>query len=417
MSAVHNYPIYATVEIMESFVDNMMQNLTKNYQRRETRQNSKINSISNDLQNAKKETNEKLNSMRKSYDKKLKKQTDDFTGKLKDFRKELKNDITIVQNSVITIDNQLKQKSKTDSDIAQKWIGIIEDQIQFIKGNYNWEIFEKSAVERLERDLNNAKTNYSNKQFEAAISSSQTIFSTSEQVEEEIILKTIEWENLFAIAGGKADTLGDFIDNNKEYRFEAKDMNGNDAYDDIDTDYWSQGEMSKNENKKDSILKKLDKEKNNLSIEDLSEIIKKLNTLTKKTVEDVKTAVVNFRISIDKQDVQEVIADKLGKLGYQIIDNVWEDDDERNKNVLIVENSEGERILITLDKHKNQDAIDFHWETNIKDKRTREERVKALTKTINEEINQKEVDLNSLNAEAGDRPVEENQLQAKRFQN
>ncbi len=421
MSAIHNYPVYATENQMRNYVNSERQRLEKNFKKRECKMEKRFDSslsshkraVNNELKKARQETNEKFTRMQKNYDAKLQSQADDFTNKLSNFRNELKEDIKIVTNSVNDINNRLKSKYDNDKAIANQWLEILSGQINFIKDNYNWELFAKTAVNKLERDYNNAKSNFSNNQFEASIASSQTTFSKSEDVEEDIMLKTIEWENLYSIAEGKIDIVKKYLQDNKEYRFEGQDADGNDAYDDIDVDYWVNGEFS-------NIAKKIKEEDENLktnrdklSIEDLSSLISRVNAKTTQSLECVKDAVVNFRINIDKQDVQEVIAGKLEKLGFHIIDNFWEKDDERAKNILILENASAERIMISLDKTED-DNIDLKWETNIKNKATREERVKELTKTINQELSQN-IDLEKLNAPVDDVPVPEELLTREKF--
>lgn len=421
MSAIHNYPIYTTENQMQDYINNAKKKMEKKFKKSEYKMEKRFNSklisnmksMNNELQKSKNETNKKFTKMQERYDAKLKSQADDFTGKLTNFRSELKNDIKIVTNSVNDINSRLKSKYDNDKTLANQWLEMLKEQINFIKEHYNWELFAKTEVGKLERDYKNAQTNYRNNQFEATIATCQGIFSKSEEVEEDIMLKTLEWENLYSIAEGKLKVLQEYLKNNKIYRFEGQNENGIAAYDDIDVDYWGNGEFANIVSKVKKEEENLNDNINKLTIENLASIIKSINTKTTQSLESVKDAVVNFRLNIDKQDVQEVVADKLEKLGFHIIENFWENDDDRKKNVLILENASNEKIMISLDKTE-EDDLDLKWETNIKNKNTREERVKELTKTINKELNQ-DVDLNQLKAPVNDQPVAENLLTRKRF--
>ena len=108
----------------------------------------------------------------------------------------------------------------------------------------------------------------------------------------------------------------------------------------------------------------------------MEEFIKKLNETHNK-------AEIRFINNIRKMDLQESIADKLSDRGFEVKDNIYQNNDERNNNILLMENERGEKILINIGEDNEKLKMEVNF--NTLDKLTHNQRFKNILQAIGTE--------------------------------
>ncbi len=385
------------------------------------KQDSKVKQIRNEYENKLNRQNEKFENELKhvniEFDAKVRKQNSDFKNMLSEQRKDLeqiiKKESSELNNKIDILADKINRKKQSEKEKAAEWLENLARYMENLK-EYDCNKFCPEKYKRLENQQKIANNDFRDEVFQSTISIAQDGCLEAAQLLENVKLLTAEWEFVYSKTMSGLEVLQEFIKTSEKYELEMESTgSGKKEFTKIDIEYWSGGELKKIKNeikKRADILKDASKLtlKNIISINDeISEIKIKVNDLFEKSIS-------NYMNHIIRQEIQEVIAEKLEKSGFFVTSNFWEEEDERKQNILILKNAEKEQIFVGLEYDNKAEKIQFHWKTDMKNKHDREERAKAIIDSINDElgfaISEKEV-----KAKREDKPADAEHFDEKKY--
>lgn len=327
--------------------------------------------------------------------------------------KKIKEENQKIQNQITKIENNLNQKELAKEEKAIQWISYFTETVEKIKNDADYKKFVESDFDKLEYRLNLAKNNIQNKNYEAGIVASQEGLIESIEVLNKLNYLKSEWAEIFKNVKESFNFLKDFLNKHKKYEVEMTTDEGIKEKEKIDVNYWSNDKFNELLNQASVIEKKLFDYKQ-LYKDDLLKCFDEISKITEKAPEVIDNSIKKFVNHIKRQDIQEVIADKLTKFGYHIIDNIWEKNDERKSNILLLQNGEGEKIMISLnyDTEKGQTTLD--WRTDMKNHQTKQKRVAALIDALNDNFDAG-IDKNQIINNPYDRDVKQEEFNLEQY--
>ncbi len=327
--------------------------------------------------------------------------------------KKIKEENQKIQNQITKIENNLNQKELAKEEKAIQWISYFTETVEKIKNDADYKKFVESDFDKLEYRLNLAKNNIQNKNYEAGIVASQEGLIESIEVLNKLNYLKSEWAEIFKNVKESFNFLKDFLNKHKKYEVEMTTDEGIKEKEKIDVNYWSNDKFNELLNQASVIEKELFDYKQ-LYKDDLLKCFDEISKITEKAPEVIDNSIKKFVNHIKRQDIQEVIADKLTKFGYHIIDNIWEKNDERKSNILLLQNGEGEKIMISLnyDTEKGQTTLD--WRTDMKNHQTKQKRVAALIDALNDNFDAG-IDKNQIINNPYDRDVKQEEFNLEQY--
>lgn len=327
--------------------------------------------------------------------------------------KKIKEENQKIQNQITKIENNLNQKELAKEEKATQWISYFTETVEKIKNDADYKKFVESDFDKLEYRLNLAKNNIQNKNYEAGIVAAQEGLIESIEVLNKLNYLKSEWAEIFKNVKESFNFLKDFLNKHKKYEVEMTTDEGIKEKEKIDVNYWSNDKFNELLNQASIIEKKLFDYKQ-LYKDDLLKCFDEISKITEKAPEVIDNSIKKFVNHIKRQDIQEVIADKLTKFGYHIIDNIWEKNDERKSNILLLQNGEGEKIMISLnyDNEKGQTTLD--WRTDMKNHQTKQKRVAALIDALNDNFDAG-IDKNQIINNPYDRDVKQEEFNLEQY--
>jgi hypothetical protein len=284
------------------------------------------------------------------------------------------------QDKISQIDNEIKKINKREENkkfAAQAYLRFMKEQ-QAVLNDLEYHRFYSDDYKKLELQVTAAETNIQEENYEAAIailqSESNDITVNSKKIEDRYLRgKELEYEIevAFELLSKKMQ------DKYLEREFDTIDDDK--VIESIDVTYWAEKEWKNTE----EIFQELKRDFANINKLNIEELTKYRETIDKCVNEyniSFKKAEESFLNYIIIQGKQEAAANELKNLGFQIVDNIYENDDERSNNILLMENERGEKILVNF---WDQDG-NIECEANFNDLNplTHNERFHGILKAI-----------------------------------
>ena len=373
-------------------IKKLQKNIDKKLSRQEKDFDEKLESqreeYFNELDNLEGNINQKIEKQGKIINQKLKDQKDELINYV-DFKQEkleevIEEETINLQNQINDINEYLTNKIENEQQISKEWLNRLENILENIKENYDYQKFAPEETQRIERGLTRVKEFISQNQYQSATSRASDNFEKANQLLYKLELLTMEWEETLLRAESQLEELLEIYDENKRAEIELPTKSGKKGVAEIEADVWASDQRKKIQKEISDIESKL-ANPNNLSKEEIVSLIEQMNNLFYQIDISVDKAIARFKHSIQSRDIQEIIANKLETMGFQVEANLFENDDERNANVLLMK-KRNEKILTRIDYDEENNMPEFNINFNSSDENIRQDRLEVILKAINEEL-------------------------------
>jgi len=329
--------------------ENQRRKLEKEFKQKINEQKIKLEKINQEhVQEGKKLENkikQNITKLKKDYEQKI----DVINQKAQKFEKEIKKSINQLNNKLKDIESR-----ETDKNI------FLNNQFDNIKSLNDYlkhlriEQFLPEKYLEIKHQMDNIQNNINKKFYEAGIAISQDLRLKCLKIEYELELINERANYLEATIISNLNLIREFKNDEKFTKIKQEFLtdDGKTITEEIDVKYWKEESYKENADK----YKKLKQQSNNIRNMKLDEI-QKLADETDFLLENFKAttedAVKKYFNHIKAMETQEIITYKLEDLGFELLENIHENDDDRKKNIALFENSSGSKIKIVINPENN----------------------------------------------------------------
>lgn len=318
----------------------------------------------------------RIDQQRKELKKTERKLTNQYNELRYEFQEAEKRRLKDVKNLSDRIESaRVEAKNYTDQEVQAVWNEMArkaENEKSFAKDALSALEYSFAEMENLQcqkykpdkhRDYYNhiadVKKNIASELYNPAIATAQNAYRESFAIREDLEKISNKGVELNAAVEEKKEMLKDLLDNQKHISQEYDTTENTRENIRLDLSFWAGEEWRKlvSDYKE---LEKRHEEVAHIAGDNYLAGLEELNSHSEKLIEDyffLKSEGLNRHFaSVATMDRQEDIYRSLSNSGFEVVDNFFEDEDERKANILMMENADGEKIMIRVDPNKeNQD--------------------------------------------------------------
>ncbi len=100
-----------------------------------------------------------------------------------------------------------------------------------------------------------------------------------------------------------------------------------------------------------------------MNLDQMKELERLLDTVVDRVNHAGFSAEGAFIRYIRKMDLQSDIAEKMVRRGFEVVDNLFQEDDPRLNNILLMENERGEKILVNIGEEADELSMEVDFNT------------------------------------------------------
>lgn len=295
------------------------------------------------LQEQQRQMREALQNVRQEMHTLIAEQEKRFNDMLAQERRAREQQISELQSQIDALVTDARRKV----EIAQAWIESAEVLQNFIEGNYRHQQFCPGALERLQRDLRQAKENLEQGIPEAALAHAQRVYHDLSDLRLELERLEAEWQMWRAAALESAQEILALAQANRTCK--AINLQGKELDLKIEVDWWTGGRLSALEAEVQSLIGRLSDEQNPPSLETLREIVERtapdLRRRLEEIIREARLAVLGSQLRIN---IADLIAQALEEQGFSVQDATYEGEDMRAGYYVQTRHLDGSEVVIVV---------------------------------------------------------------------
>lgn len=339
--------------------------------RRLREQESRLRSLSRDLP-------ERLDAIRRGAEQEIQSRLAPIEARLRDQKKAAKG----MKSQIDSLVAEAKRKQSTAGAFFNELAKIVGET-----GKLPHHRFVPGKLDSLRRHVEDARRNMKDGMPEAALSTGQRAYWDIADLRVLVMQKEKEFMILHQTALKEARSLLEEARANRKYQLELGDGEEKDELE-LEVDYWSRGELSDYEEEIEALKKELINGENTLTIEEVKDILAKIEPLKPRIVEIVEHARQNILASQLRSNVAELAVEALRGQGFEVEDATYEGDDMRNSYIAKVKNIAGSEVVTVISPvegefGKNSVSIHSYDETFV-DETTLQQRSGEIVGALNE---------------------------------
>ena len=286
---------------------------------------------------------EALRDVRREMRELLAEQEERFNEMLAQERRARERQIASLQQQI----DALVADARRKAEIAQAWVEAAQTLHDFIEGNYRHRLFRPGALERLARDLRQARENLQQGIAEAALAMAQRAYHDLSDLRLELERLEAEWQLWRTAALESAREILALAHANRTCQ--AIDLQGRELDLRIEVDWWTDGRLSALEAELQTLLGRLQDEQNPPSLEDLRAIVQgtlpQLRQRLEETIRDARLAVLGSQLRIN---IADLIAQALEEQGFSIQAATYEGEDMRAGYYVQARHLDGSEVVVVV---------------------------------------------------------------------
>lgn len=277
-----------------------------------------------------------------------------------------------------------QQKEQLAKDL---WADV-ETVWQQIDRDYQHQRFAPGKLADLRRDLDFANADIQAKPglFEAAISTSRQTYLKLVDLRLELEQKEREWELYYQAALTDLRSLIAEIKANRKCEIEVGEGKEAERFQ-VEVDYWTKGRLSEYESQLSWLETQLLEGESTLTTEELKAICEQITQqqpILGGILEQAKLSILGSQM---RAEIADQVVETLTGLGYTLVDDTYEGEDERNAYVVKVKNIAGDEVVTVVSPESefgaNSISINSFSDTLIDEQATRQN-AEAIFKLLND---------------------------------
>jgi len=353
---------------------------------RTQRQEREIAQMRTGIKNLERETNRRFQDQRQEYLGLFEKQDRKFTALINEEQKARKEGQKILQKQIDAVVQNLASERQQKQELARDLLADIETVWQQVDRDYRHERFAPGKWADLRRDVDMVAGNIEAGISEAAIATSQQTYLKLADLRLELEQKEQEWLLYYQAALTDLRSLITEVRSHRECEVEVGEGSDVETFK-CEVDYWTNGRLSEYENQLTQLETELLEGEATLSTEQLQNIGEKINQLQPILGEIVEQAKLSILGSQMRAEIGDRVVEALESMGYSLVDDTYEGEDERNAFVVKVKNVAGDEVVTVVSPESefgaNSVSINAFSPTLIDETATRQN-AEAIFNLLNE---------------------------------
>ncbi len=353
----------------------------------------RCDALANDLTHAEQRFSDDMDTLKTDMDQRFTQEREAVEQRVSEQRRAMEHVMEAQRQGLQAQLNAIQQDVANQEKAAAEWIASVREQLAFIEDNYRHEFFAPGEVARLRKDLALAENNHRNRMFEAALSSAQERFLEAGALCEKLDLLQHEWQTWRLMARESLAMGRAALDAHRSFKLTDIAQDGvpiearaNEI--DVDVDYWTRGALSKLEHELADTDQRIEGEQAQVSLDELKQFEQAgRDAMTNAPILAASSKMALIASTL-RANMQQDFAAKLIEAGYQVEDNVWRGNDDRNANHLFLRGPTGDRLTIVIAPKQGQgllsNKVDFYFNDAHGDEALRKEKVESLQAMMQE---------------------------------
>ncbi len=345
--------------------------------------------IGEDLRRAESAFDDKLTTLARTVDERFERERRDLEGKLAEQTQNFERAMSEQQDQI----HQLQGRVETAQAAAEDWLAAAALEVSFIRDTYRHEFFCPGELGAIDGRLRMARDNHSQGVDEAALSLAQECTLQAGLLHSRLELLTNEWEARRLLAQESLEVGLAALEDHRTFELSAIDVatageSRAAPGQKVDTDHWTQGQWLELQQKLAGMRFSIADEETTVSMDELHEMEAAGRDAISRSVSLTARAKFAVIASILRTDLQRSFAGKLAESGYQVVDNAWSENDERQSNHIVLKGVNGDEISIVLSP-KDQggilsNTVQVHFRDNQPSEAERQEKLETIRGVLDE---------------------------------
>jgi len=306
-----------------------------------------------------------------------------FEQQARSFDEALKQQGASLQANIDRLAESMRLRLQDEQAVAEAWLENLARELDFMRERYRHARFAPEKMEQLEQRLDLARANLAQGLYQAAIAGAQDAFLGARQLREQLELQELHWEHVRLAARESTTAALLLLDEHKRVQYEL----GSDMTLAVEVDYWTDGRY-------EAVRKRLaEMDAQTAAPGSMMDVggLESLRAEAEEAQDEVISLVAKARnaalSSIQRRDLQEMILERLGQLGFQHVDSTYEFGDARRGYHLKLRNGNGEEMVTIVapagDDFANSVTFDFF--DNSPNEQVREQRLELIREQLEAE--------------------------------
>ncbi|MBS0017401.1 MAG: hypothetical protein KFF72_13805 [Arthrospira sp. SH-MAG29] len=327
-----------------------------------------------------------LNSQRQEYLNLFQQQDHKFTQLIAEERQARQQGQQILQQQINQVVENLEAESQRKQQLAVDYFADVDQVWKQIDRDYQHQRFAPGKLADLRRDLDLANSNIQGGVFEAAIATCQQTYLKLAYLRLELEQKQQEWLSYYQASLTDLRSLITEVQAHRECEVEVGQGSDAETFK-CEINYWTNGRLSEYENQLNQLETQLVEGEATLTTEQVKNIGENINQLQPILGEIVEQAKLSILGSQMRAEIADRIVETLENIGYTLVDDTYEGEDERNAFVAKVKNVAGDEVVTVISPQSefgaNSVSINSFSQTLIDEKATRQN-ADAIFNILNE---------------------------------
>lgn len=240
-------------------------------------------------------------------------------------------------------------------ELARSWIEAAEVMRGFIEGNYRHQQFAPGALERLERDIRQARENVQQGVPETALAQAQAAYRDLSDLRLELERLEREWNLWRAAALESAREILSLAQSNR--RCKAVGLDAQEIDVEVEVDWWTDGKLTALEQEVQQLIARIQEQDPPMTTEQLRQIaestVPSFQERLEEVVREARLAVLGSQLRIN---IADLVVRALEEQGFALQDATYEGEDMRGGYVAKVKHLDGSEIVVTVTPKEGEPA-------------------------------------------------------------
>lgn len=260
--------------------------------------------------------------------------------------KERKNISEIKSNLNILLDEKQK-KYDTIKKFSEELTVLITETSKIPH-----EKFAPGKFKNIKKNLTDLVEDIESGFFESAINTARRAYRELNELRENVFSKEQEFITLHTLSIQSSEYLKELVIKNETHIMKfGNTINPSEI--NVDVDFWTNGKLKKLKNQIKAINSEIKINENNLSLDEIKDIIRVINSLKGNLEELIKDSRYNIISSQVIFNIAQKIADILKKQAFKIIESGYENEDQRKPYKLKMKHFSGSEYLFMISSEEN----------------------------------------------------------------
>jgi hypothetical protein len=289
------------------------------------------------------------------------------------------------QQQISAIDNRLSNIENRESYLTQRATAYLEDlsillrEIEKLPHNR----FAPGKLGKIVAQIRQAEDNLLHGASQASLLGAQNCYLNLIDLRTEVIYQEQMFEQAYLQA---CQNVKNLLAEVEAYKDATLYPQTEDEFE-FQVDYWSNGRLSEIKKTLTEVEQALENNKDSLTTEQVQSLEKEAETLRDNILEALEVAKLSIINSQACYNVSQVVEDVLARQGYEVVDGVYEGDDNRQSYALKMQNLGGDEV-VTIIKPSPSRELEYEMQMNFFDRAQDEAVRQELLQTIGQGLSE-----------------------------